>query len=360
MNRRQFLAASIASVGSMYCLPQLRAAGIEAVAGKDYRLDKSRGPWMITAATFTTNANAEKEGGKTKEEAEKLARELILELRQLGMPAYFHQFDPGETKTLVEDRLGRSEERVNKKHYTSTAVMCGNYSDINDVRTQESLKWVKQFNPKCFKEQDVFRKTPGRQTPLAGAFITQNPLLSDAEVQQMKSERVDEVLVNLNHGENFSLFENKGQYSLIVARFYGKQMVVQTKGTDPGGLNFLASKDDVDLDNAIDAARELVAVLRGNYDKTPTAFNKVDAYIWHDYYESLVTVGSFSSENDPAVKAFKQRFGPKLKNFENGATNMQPESLGVQGFGANKNETRLWVFEPNPTLMRVPRLKNRS
>lgn len=334
------------------------APPIEADRSKEYTLTKERGPWMIMAATFTTNANAEKEGGKTKAEAEALAKELVLELRQLGMPAYMYQFDPGEEKVRTTTRNGQNEVRVNQKHYTSTCVLCGNYLDINDKVAQDSLKWIKQINPKCFKDQEVFRKTPGRPTPLSQSFLTTNPLLTEVEVEQMKLERLDPLLVDMNHGENHSLLENKGKYTLIVARFYGKQLIVQTHAQEQAN-SFLDSKDDVDLDNAAKSARELVTVLRGNYDKEATQFNKIDAYVWHDYHESLVTVGSFASENDPAIQLYKQRFGPKQKDFGGGISNFQPESLGVKGFGPRNDEPRLWVFEPEPQVMKVPRARGK-
>lgn len=319
------------------------AAKIEADPSKNYELTNNRGPWMISVATFhTTDPKGETKSGKTPEEA---AQELVLELRKLGMPAYVYLHEPETSKVVVKDRIGREEVRKNLHRVRTVLVLAGNYQDINDKLAQDSLKWVKRINPECLQQGVNFTPTQGRPTPLSGAFLTINPLLSPDEVARNTR---DPLLVKLNAGENNSLTENQGQYSLVIARFHGKQSVIHTKFKD---LN-----DDVDLDDAGRAAQELVTVLRGKYDKTGQ-FNNLDAYIWHDRYGSMVTVGSFASEHDPAIDRYKKLFGSQLVTFDNGRQSYQPGHFGVEGFGKNRDELRVWAFEPNPQLMQVPRLR---
>lgn len=327
------------------------AARIEAKAGKKYVLTKQHGPWNIMVATFhTTGADGQSDQGKSPEEA---ADELVLELRRRGLPAYTYTYEPEAERIVTTDRLGREERRKNLRRYRSVCVIAGNYNDINDEVAQQTLKWVKQLYPDCLKEGVVYQPTPGQPTPLSGAFLTINPLLSPEEVEQ---RRQDPLLIRLNSGERFSLYENGGQYTLVVARFYGKHVNVKAGGVVPDIKSFLK---DNDLDDAATAARELVACLRGKYDQSGK-FNNIEAYVWHDRYESVVTVGAFSSPNDPAIKRYLELFGPRSVPVAAGSAqvNVQPAHFGLQGFGDKGDQTRLWVFEPDPQLMRVPKGKS--
>ena len=69
------------------------------------------------------------------------------------------------------------------------------------------------------KQGGRFKPTPGQPSPLSGAFLTVNPLLSPEEVQQ---STVDPLLVKLNTQYDYSLFENPGKYTLVIATFNGK------------------------------------------------------------------------------------------------------------------------------------------
>lgn len=326
---------------------------IEADPSKTYSLTRQRGPWMIMVATFhTTDGDGETDEGKSPQEA---ATELVLELRQLGLPAYIYEYEPGQERVKVTDRLGREEGRKPLRRYRSTCVLAGNYGDIDEKLAQDSLQWVKKLRPKCLREGVVYYPTPGRPGPLSGAFLTLNPLLDPSDVEQ---NRRDPLLVRLNSGERFSLLENRGTYTLVVARFYGKHMSVKAGDQIPSVGQFLKENN---LDNAALSARELVTVLRGSfdpnrYDANCKSFCNLDAYIWHDRHESIVTVGSFSSPNDPSIARYVELFGSKVQ-LVNGVQAYQAEYLSVGGFGKKGDEVRLWLFEPDPDLLRVPNVK---
>lgn len=321
------------------------AARIEADPAKQYELTKNRGPWMISVATFhTTDPQGKTKSGKTQEEA---AHELILELRKLGMPAYVYVHDPGSERVTVTDRIGREEVRKNLRRVRTVLVLAGNYNDIDDKLAQDSLKWIKKLNPKCLQDGVKYQPTKGRPTPLSGAFLTINPLMSPDEISQ---KTTDPLLIKLNHGENHSLIENKGEYTMVVARFSGKQSVVHTKFKLENLIN------DGDLHDAGFAANELTTALRGQFDKEGK-FNNVDAYVWHDRHESIVTVGSFTSKNDPAIARYQKVFGPQMVTFPDGSTKFQPGHYAINGFGKKRDETRIWAFEQTLQLMRVPSLK---
>jgi hypothetical protein len=319
------------------------AGKIEADPNKDYTLTKQRGPWMILVTTFHQTGEADTPlEGKTPEQA---AKELVLELRQLGLPAYVHVHQTGDIRVTTTDRIGRSETRKILHRRTSVAVLAGNYGAIDDTVAQDSLKWVKKLNPKCLQEGVVYAPTPGRPGPLAGAFLVPNPLLSDEE---LATRERDPLLVQLNSGERYSLYECGGKYTLLVARFYGKQVTLKAGEKEPGILDFLK---DNDLDNAALGARELVTVLRGKYDVSPAGnFNNVEAYIWHDRHESVVTVGSFDSPQDPRIQKYLAVFGPQF-NPQTGTT--ETAHFAVANFRKGGAHA-MWLFEPNPQILPVP------
>ncbi len=323
------------------------AARIDADPSKSYELEKKRGPWMISVASFqTTGKSGLSKSGKTQEEA---AHELILELRRSGMPAYMYVHDSGKNQVTVTDRIGREEVRKLRRVQT-VLVLAGNYDNIDDKLAQDSLKWIKKLNPKCLQKGVSAVSKKGRPSALGGAFMTINPLLSAEEVSRKQR---DPLLVKLNSGERNSLTENRGEYTLVIRHFRGKQVNMK-----PGkeGITLAKFLKNDNLDDAAHGARELSTALRGNYDKEGI-FNNIDAYVWHDHYESLVTVGSFASPNDPSIARYKKMFGPRLETFPDGSTNYQPGYFAVKGFGKKRDKTRLWPFESDLQLMRVPQLR---
>ena len=61
------------------------ALAIEAIRGKEYKLTKRHGPWMIMVASFKEPPDVRRTEGMTPKEA---ADELVYELRKKGIPAY--------------------------------------------------------------------------------------------------------------------------------------------------------------------------------------------------------------------------------------------------------------------------------
>ncbi|MCA8990505.1 MAG: hypothetical protein KDA88_00915 [Planctomycetaceae bacterium] len=335
---------AICALFAVQALPVFAGSRIEADPSKEYRLTHHRGPWMIMVATMHSLDGETPEGGKTPDEA---AHELVIELRQLGLPAYVHEYEPGNERVATYDRLGREESRKNLHRRRSVSVIAGNYPDVENKIAQDTLKWLKKLNPKCLQEGVIYEPTPGRPGPLAGAFLTPNPLLSQEELAQRER---DPLLISLNGGERYSLYENKGKYTLVIARFYGKSVNVKAGEQVPDIESFF--KGGNDLDNAAEAAQELAVVLRGKYDVSANGyFNNVEAYVWHDRHESIVTVGSFSSPQDPNIKRYMAIFGPRL---DPQIGSVQPAHFAVPNFRRG-GEHGMWLFEPQPEVMAVPR-----
>src|SRR5690606_27088297 len=119
----------------------------------------------------------------------------------------------------TRDRLGQPVRRKNLRQVRSLCVIAGNYPSFEDDIAQNTLKWLKAYEPNCLKTGVTFRPTPGRQKPLSGAFLTVNPLLSPEEVA---SKNPDKLLRRLNSGVRHSLADNQGKYTLMIAHFGGK------------------------------------------------------------------------------------------------------------------------------------------
>ena len=339
------------------------AARIDADPNKTYSLSKDFGPWMVMVASFnSTSLDGETKVGKTPEEA---ASELVLELRQKGIPAYIHRVNYADDPVVTQDRAGRKVVRKNLRQTESIGVLAGNYGSIEDKKAQETLKWLKAYSPKCLQDGVVFEKTQKRPTPLSNAFMTMNPLIPAEEIAAYRS--VDNFVLKLNHGEAHSLLENTGKFTLVVATFTGKSGVETPLGF--GGKLGNTFKEDDDLFVAWQEARDLVATMR--------QVENVDAFVWHDRYQSVVTVGSFSSANDPSIAAMKARFGAKrqvnslVPKFNNSVQVLAVDAegrkipfdqqLGVSGglvTGSNDSLPsgfRIWAYDPNPQIMAVPR-----
>jgi hypothetical protein len=337
-------------------------ARIEAIPGKEYHLTKQHGPWMIMVASFrSASPDGVVQDGKT---PDVIAEQLMLELRQKGIPAYTYRYEPPDEKVKTVDRLGREETREFLSQYRQVCVIAGNYSSIDDPKAQKSLAYIKRFQPQCLAQRGVsWLKTNRRQGPLGGAFLTVNPILTPDEV---KSRERDPLLVKLNSGNRYALHENPGQYTLVIATFAGKSMAHLGDSNSPEAEE--AFRVDDDLDKASLDAWELTVALR-------ELKTNIDAYVWHDRYQSVVTVGAFDSPNDPAIKRYVQVFGPtpgtdaslvaaQMRSLLGDASRHFALAAGSEGIkfftidtaGRSQKEHRLWLFDPQLQLMAVPRL----
>lgn len=333
---------------------------IEADPSKTYTLDKAHGPWMVMVANFQRwGSNTKETEGNTPLEA---AQALVLELRKLKIPAYVYEVKGKNESVNPEDRLGREQRMKNMRVLDSVCVLAGNYPTIDDVKAQQTLKYLKQFHPKSFENGVMYGKSPGRPGPLSKAFLTPNPLLTQEELDAAK-QAIDPLLVNLNHGEQFSLYESPGKYSLVVARFSGKSINVVNETMEKAESYF--EKEVSDLDLAALSARNLVRALRSREPLSVSGhpqfaefsqYCRLEAYVWHDRTYSVVTVGSFESPNDPKIRELLKLFGPKSEVVYSGTP-----SAGIRYLPVKQDEGDfIYIpFEPVPQLMAVPNAKKK-
>ncbi|MCA9077140.1 MAG: hypothetical protein KDA93_19090 [Planctomycetaceae bacterium] len=336
------------------------AARIEAVPGKEYRLHKQNGPWQIMVASFRpANPDGTVSEGKTPDE---LAQDLVLELRQKGLPAYTYSQQAIDEKIATRDKLGREETRKLLTSYDQVCVIAGNYESLDTPTAKQTLEWVKKFRPKSLQQPGVsWLETKRKQGPLSRAFLTVNPMLTPEEIAARKH---DPLLVKINSGGQNSLFENEGKYTLVIATFSGKMLAHLGDSDAPDAQDAFRVSDN--LDEASHNAWELSVALR-------QLNANIDAYVWHDHYQSIVTVGSFESPQDPKIRRYLQVFEAQpgadidqvahtLRSLLGGAADHFGVSAGDSGVrfltinnaGKDGNETRMWLFDPSPYLKQVP------
>ncbi|MBI3466209.1 MAG: hypothetical protein HY000_24610 [Planctomycetes bacterium] len=316
------------------------AAKVEADPKKDYALSKKEGPWMIMVASFSARTPAERDA------ASKLAKTLVLELRRdYGIPAYTFKMKSDFGKDLRQVRLsssyrarlgmdavdaerdgvdeddvetGLSQARV--REFDQVAVLAGNFAD--NEQASRTVKKVKTWYPKTMRE---VRRVPRKfkDKPLWTAMVTPNPYLPK---EAIRSREPDRLLLQMNSGP-FSLYDCPGRYTLMVASFAGRELVEYHKSRLDAFTEKLEHEDSDRLQRAAVDAFELAQALRSK---------GWDAYVFHDRFASIVTVGGFQ-DPDPR-DAGKARY---LQAFE--AKGSQPPRIGR------------FSLHPKPVCILVPR-----
>src|SRR5580704_18285167 len=342
------------------------ASTIEAVKGKHYKLTKRHGPWMIMVASFIKPPEDRRGEGLSPEEA---AQQLVFELRLHHIPAYTFRQEEVEEEVQVIGRRTMTLQKAKVRNWAGgICVLAGNYATANDKVAQDTLRYIKKFEPaflndveavnlassggaiKHSKSGGIFRTTKDRPEPLSGAFMTTNPILSDEE---LSVRRRDPFIIKLNTGSEYSLLSNRGRYTIVIATFQGR--VYPQVGNDANAEKRF-SLNNSPLSEAAERAWELCSALRHaralGYDR------EFEAYVFHDRYSSIVTVGSFDSKDDPRITQLQNFFGAKVNQVAADGT----PSIGAEAFTVPHPKRKLpneavktWIFDPYPELIDVPR-----
>jgi hypothetical protein len=309
------------------------AAPIEAIRGKDYGLTAKHGPWMIMVTSLWGNTPEQEQ------QAEKAAKELVFQLRKKGIPAYVYRQDDKIEKIDSTDRQGRRSQRRVTAQHGMIAVLAGNYRNADDKVAQQTLKYVKKFNPKV----DVEWQGKPLQVPLVldSAFLAPNPVLSPEEFA--KNNR-DPLIIKLNSNVEHSLLANKGKYTLVVASFNGQSSIKPTRFEQFDRL--LTNKAKISLDNAARESWELMTTMRKQ---------GIEAYLYHDRYRSIVTVGSFKSDKDPRIAQLIENFRAKeTMNPQTKQMVLTAECIQIPGKTKGGPPLKGWIMDPYPKLLAVP------
>ncbi|MDB5390053.1 MAG: hypothetical protein JWM11_5699 [Planctomycetaceae bacterium] len=310
---------------------------------KNYTVDKTRGPWMIMVTSLRGDTP------ESEENANNAARELVRELRQLKIPAWIHQqFDEIE-EIAAYDRTGHTVKRKVAAQQHRVCVLAGQYPSIEDKTGQETLAWMQKFHPKAL-EKGVYQSTPGRPGPLSRAFLTLNPLLSEEEIQAMAYQN-DPLLQQLNRDRQFNLLENRGKYTVQVATFQGASKHVIANGQKAEKVATFRFdsmlEKNITLDKAGEDAWTLVHYMRAQGH---------EAYVYHERYRSIVTVGAFNDPNDPGIGKVAQAYGAKMK--PDPQTRREVVTPVIYQFaGGKKAGQHMFLLDLQPQVIKVPKLK---
>ena len=328
---------------------------IENVRGKTYNLTEKHGPWMIMVTSFR---NIHEDDRKTEGlSAEQAASELVFELREKGIPAYSFSQDGKVESIETRDRLGRDDTRIFAAQRDMICVLAGNYDSIDDGVAQKTLNYVKKFYPKFLKNTKngaVVRSNLGQKGPLAGAFMTTNPLRRPEDIA---SKKIDNETKFLNSGIDNALIGLKKKYTLQVATFSGKS-------TTPIGSSAYRGKEG-QFDKELKTASGF-NIVRSGEDAAQLARSlrqdKIEAYVYHDKFQSIVTVGGFDEKDDPRLRQIYAAFRAKMKPDPQSNSNQEiltPETKILRGQGTAITDAPLqvWVFDYEPQLIEVPRVK---
>jgi hypothetical protein len=290
-------------------------ARVEADPGKDYVVTPAEGPWLIIVTYYTGPL------------AQKYARDLVLELRdRYDLPAFVFNRGADERQKFHDAQEKRRQQRqqfldqmgvkvdVPERRRTyriedQYAVLVGGYKDMEAAR--RALDHVKKLDaPKTVpldtmqiagpdaadKDKKKMKIEEVRVNPFRTSFVVHNPTVP---VERPK-EQPDPLLKELNAGESYSLLKAAKPWTLMV-KDYHRATVIQ----DAGRSNFLGKlvgRHDADLDAMAKQAHEIAKVLRAM---------QLESYVLHTRWGSVVTVGNYSTANDPALVQMQRR----LANF---------------------------------------------
>ncbi len=317
---------------------------VEADPKQSYWLTEDNGPWMIFATSFTGEA------------AEQQAHELVLELRKRHkMEAYMHKRHFDFTEPVYGRGVNKYGGPKRMKYRNSTsfdeiAVLVGNYMSLDAPGAEEDLEKIKMAKPDCLDVSDPNRKTHAQRFvalrelqrlvnldpevqkagPMRRAFIARNPMLPK---EYFVGAGIDPFVLNMNKGVQHSLLDCPGKYTVRVASFRGETHFMG-ESSDAGataqdssfGLPGRGAPSKLEI--AADNAHRLTELLRKK---------GIEAYEFHDRFESIVTIGSFDSVGNelpdgridlqPAIHQIMVNYEAQRSPLPNQGQGMKPRSL---------------------------------
>jgi hypothetical protein len=325
---------------------------VEADPNKEYRLTENNGPWMILACSFSG------------ENARTQAHDLVIEFRRrYKLPAYMYEkkFEFGKhVRGRGIDRYGDAlrMEYQRGSEVNEIAVMVGDYQTIDDPAAQATLERIKYYRPECLEldaGKPTARNLAGLRTiqkmllksgnekknkgPMSKAFVTTNPLLPR---DYFAPNGLDQFVVKLNAGNRYSLLDCPGRYTVQVAHFKGDVVLV-----DQGRIRDIEEgrrRLNGKLAEAAEKAERLTQALR---------MKDYEAYVFHDRYASIVTVGSFDSVGTPRPDG-RIEINPGIHKIMTTFGVSQESAINPTGAIATKQLVGI-PFDPQPVPVEVPK-----
>jgi hypothetical protein len=289
-----------------------RASDVEADPNKDYPLTPQAGPWLICASTFVGP------------QSPMLAKEMVFEIRsRFKLPAYvFNKGDEDRQKQREELRKLHEQFKDDTSRLRTTriedqcAVLIGGWKDMDSA--SKALKDIKKLPaPSDLKLMPVMSMAEQEQkekdTKFVAARINPFPMAhvvhnSTVPLEKKVDKDYDALLRKINADEKFSVFKCRKPWTLVVAEFQGLS-VIQSKESERTLVEkiFGQSKGS-SLTNSARNAGALCELLRQS---------KMDAYVLHTTWGSVVCVGGFERPDDPQMAEVKNRLST-MKSINQG------------------------------------------
>lgn len=310
---------------------------IEAKEGSLYPVGDEHGPWLILATTFRGP------------EAERDAKQLVYELRKdYKLNAYTHQKSYDYSKSFVGrgvDKFGnpRKMRHNTAERFDEVAVLIGDFVTVDDPKAKKTLERVKMMRPKILDPNGgpetsqsfaAIRQLHNRvwgggdeksqRGPMRMAFVIPNPKLPKS---YFKPKGVDKFVEDLNADRPYSLLKCPKAYTVRVATYTGGTYT-QVKKKDKAAEAATATNR---LEKAALSADRLAAKLREQ---------NVEAYVFHDRTQSIVTVGGFDSHGAQRMSDGSMRFNPSVQRVIENFSAIRPGSSGVQPAGFTQERTK--------------------
>jgi hypothetical protein len=278
---------------------------VESDPGKDYPVTPAAGEWLIIVQSYTGDLAAEQ------------ARKLCIELRsKYDMPAYiFNRGQEERAKQQEEYRKRRQQQEdwLRERGLTTDmpfrmphvrieeqfAVLIGGYKDLDSA--SRALEKIKKLPPPAKELMDYVpvalpsadKKDKGHiegafLNPFLRAFCVRNPTIP----HEKPKEQPDPLLKEMNADETYSVFKCSKPWTLKVKEFTG-MIVTGQKAAPTRFIDSLFGKHQDTLGASAMQAHEIARVLRDHM--------KLEAYVMHTRYGSVVTVGGYDSRDDPRL-----------------------------------------------------------
>jgi hypothetical protein len=289
----------------------------------DILVPKEAGPWMILVMSYSGA------------EGPARARKMVKELRETyKLPAYVFNYGAEEkraelerVKKLIEERKKGLEKegvtvdfpiRVKHAHIDEhVGVLVGGYSSSEAAaKARKQMEGLKPPDPSrvdldisFYTEEEGKPKREGVYVnPFAHALVVHNPT-SKVERPSDVGKLDVAVLKRLNSEEEYNLLKCKKPWTLVIKQFNVPS--VTTPRSEAGLLETMGLKKTAQTDYAAENAHELARGLRQA---------KMEAYVLHTKFYSLVTIGGFDGREDPNLRAMQNlietRLVPAMQGIE--------------------------------------------
>jgi hypothetical protein len=298
----------------------------------DILVSKDMGPWMLLLVSY-----AGPEGPMR-------ARKMVIELRgTYKLPAYVFNYGQEEKRKELErvkaiidkhkkflaDNNLPADNSVRVKHLKideHCGVLIGGYpTQEAAVKARGQIKNLKPPDPFVFKQwqelldvkfvtPDEDGKTKGAEgvyvNPFARAFVVRNPCVKVERPAEW--DKLDVAMLRrMNTVEDFSLLQCKKNFTLAIKQYNLPSVTTPRIEAPPSGgfwdsMGFgKKARDPRDIvDAAAENAHNLAEALRKK--------NKLDAYVLHTKYYSLVTIGGYDALDDANLRTMQNLIETRL------------------------------------------------